>query len=159
MLAQHETVRLGHDHVGTGGLLLGLIGEQNGLAAEVLDAVGVTISVVRNEVERIVGFGQFPPRIEIPFTAQAQHVLELAWLAAKELHSKTVDTEHLLLGLLRQNDPDVVAVLTGMNLESTTCSRMRKGSLNRSGLLAATNAWGRGFGERTMISNRSRSAK
>jgi ATP-dependent Clp protease ATP-binding subunit ClpA len=119
MLAQHETVRLGHDHVGTGELLLGLIGEQNGLAAEVLDAVGVTISVVRNEVERIVGFGQFPPRIEIPFTAPAQHVLELAWLAAKELHSKTVDTEHLLLGLLRQNDPDVVAVLTGMNLEST----------------------------------------
>ncbi|MDR3615133.1 MAG: Clp protease N-terminal domain-containing protein [Candidatus Obscuribacterales bacterium] len=117
MLAQHETVRLGHDRVGTAELLLGLIGEQTGLAVEVLDAVGVTISVARNEVERIVGFGQCPPRIEIPFTAQAQHVLELAWLAAKELHSKTVDTEHLLLGLLRQNDADVVAVLSGMNLE------------------------------------------
>ena len=119
MLAQHETVRLGHDHVGAAELLLGLIGEQTGLAVEVLDAVGITLSVARNEVERIVGFGQSPPRIEIPFTAQAQHVLELAWSAAKELHSKSVDTEHLLLGLLRQNDADVVAVLSGMNLDST----------------------------------------
>lgn len=102
-LAQDESRRLGHHYIGTEQILLGLISEGTGIAAQILSAAGVNLETARLEVERIIGHGRGTPA-DIPFTPRAKRALELALEEARQFHHNYIGTEHLLLGLLRERN-------------------------------------------------------
>ena len=103
VLAQDEARALGHGYIGTEHLLLGLLREEEGLGAGVLDALGIPIDEVRSMVSRIVGREDEIATGQIPFTPRAKKVLELSLREALSLGHNYVGTEHLLLGLAREN--------------------------------------------------------
>src|SRR5690242_10704986 len=102
VLAQDEARALRHDYIGTEHILLGLLREEEGLAARVLESLGVTVEEVRAQVVRIVGEGEEAVTEQIPFTPRAQKVLELALREALSLGHQHIGTEHILLGLVRE---------------------------------------------------------
>jgi hypothetical protein len=102
VLAQEEARLLDHNYIGTEHLLLGLIHEGQGVAAQALTRLGVSLEAVRAEVEEIIGQGQSAPTGHIPFTPRAKKVLELSLREALELGHNYIGTEHILLGLLRE---------------------------------------------------------
>jgi ATP-dependent Clp protease ATP-binding subunit ClpC len=118
MLAQEESRRLGHNYVGTEMLLLGLIGEGTGIAAQALKSVGLTLGAVRIEVERIIGRGAGHVATEIPFTPSAKKVLELALAESHQLGHSRLDTEHLLLGLIQEHERAVGEIFAHFGVES-----------------------------------------
>lgn len=103
VLAQDETRRLRHAYVGTEQMLLGMLSEGTGIAAQVLVATGINLETAQLEVEKIIGYGKGTPT-EIPFTPKAKKALELALEAARQLNHDYIGTEHLLLGILRSQD-------------------------------------------------------
>jgi ATP-dependent Clp protease ATP-binding subunit ClpC len=111
VLAQDEARLLKHNYIGTEHELLGLIREEEGLAARVLESVGLTVDDVRADVTRIVGRGQGTPSGQIPFTPRAKKVLELALREALSLGHNYVGTEHILLGLVREGEGVAVRIL------------------------------------------------
>ena len=111
VLAQDESRALGHDYIGTEHILLGLLREEEGLAARVLDSLDVTVEEVRAEVARIVGQGETAPTGQIPFTVEAKDVLERSLREALSLGHGSVGTEHVLLGLVGQDDGVAAEVL------------------------------------------------
>src|SRR5207247_6608175 len=78
VLAQEEARRLNHNHIGTEHLLAGLLREERGAAARVLEASGVTLDAVRERIEAVAGHSQEPPRGHVPFTPRAKKDFELA---------------------------------------------------------------------------------
>src|SRR4051794_7350331 len=102
VLAQDEARELRHNYIGTEHLLLGLLREEDGLAARVLATVDITIEEVRTQVARIVGQGDEVSAGQIPFTPRAKKVLELALREGLTLGHNFIGTEHLLLGLVRE---------------------------------------------------------
>lgn len=116
MLAQEESRRLGHNFVGTEQILLGLIGEGTGLAFKVLNSMGVTLKDARVEVEKIIGRGTGFVAVEIPFTPRAKRVLELSLEEARQLGHNYIGTEHLLLGLIRENEGVAARVLENLGV-------------------------------------------
>ncbi len=110
---QREAERLRHNHIGTEHLLLGLLLEKDGVAAQSLFAAGVTLDGAREQVESIVGFGEERSG-QAPFTARSKRVLEHSLKEALDLGHNYIGTEHLLLGLLRE--PEGVAVVAISNL-------------------------------------------
>ncbi len=99
--AQEESRTLGHAHIGTEHLLLGLLREHDGVAGRVLESFGITLERARGEVVRIVGVGEeHATGRQIPFTPEATRVLELALQEAINLGHNYIGTEHILLGLL-----------------------------------------------------------
>ncbi|KAI3916404.1 hypothetical protein MKW92_029010 [Papaver armeniacum] len=111
--AQEEARRLDGNFVGTEQILLGLIREGTGIAAEVLKSAGITMKDARMEVEKIIGRGTGFVAVEIPFTPRATRVLELAC----KIGHKYVGTEHLLLGLLREDEGLAVRVLKNLGAD------------------------------------------
>lgn len=111
MLAQEEARRLGHSRVGTEQILLGLIGEGTGVAAQALSSCGVKLKDARVEVEKQIGRGSGPVKIEIPFTDEAKTTLELSWAESKRLKDAQIDTQHLLLAILRNDGCQALSVL------------------------------------------------
>jgi ATP-dependent Clp protease ATP-binding subunit ClpC len=102
VLAQDEARLLRHDYIGTEHLLLGLLREEEGLAARVLDELGVTLEGVRTRVAHIVGLGEDAPATgQIPFTPRAKKVLELGLREAVSFKHNYIGTEHILLGVAR----------------------------------------------------------
>jgi hypothetical protein len=118
VLSQEEARLLAHDHIGADHLLLGLVHEGDGAAARALAAVGVTLDGVRAEVERAVGRGESPTPDHIPFTPGAKRTLEGSLREALRRGDNHIDTEHVLLGLLRADDPLVGQVLTGLGTDA-----------------------------------------
>jgi len=117
LIAQEEAKRLNHDYVGTEHLLLGLVALGEGVAAQVLANLGVDLRRVRAEVEKIVGTGDNILLLgEIPFTPSAKKVLELAVEEAQNLGHNYVGTEHLLLGLIRQEEGVAARVLENLGI-------------------------------------------
>src|SRR5215217_8133683 len=102
VLAQEEARHLNHNYIGTEHLLLGLIHEGEGVAAQARTQLGVSLEAVRAEVEEIIGQGTDAPSGHIPFTPRAKKVLELSLREALELGHNYIGTEHILLGLLRE---------------------------------------------------------
>ena len=101
VLAQDESRTLGHAHIGTEHLLLGLLREHDGIAARVLGSFDITLECARGEVVRIVGVGEeHAAARQIPFTPEATQVLELALQEATKLGHTYLGPEHILLGLL-----------------------------------------------------------
>jgi ATP-dependent Clp protease ATP-binding subunit ClpC len=100
VLAQEEARTLRHGHIGTEHMLLGLLREDDGIAAGVLESFDITLERVRGEVVRIVGVGEDPIAGQMPFTPDAKRILELGLREAISLGSNYIGTEHLLLALL-----------------------------------------------------------
>jgi ATP-dependent Clp protease ATP-binding subunit ClpA len=120
VLSQEESRLLEHDHIGTHHLLLGLIHEGDGAAAQALAEIGVTLDGARGQVERIVGRGSSGPVSgHIPFTPGAKKALEQSLREALQLGHNYIGTEHVLLGLLRTDDDPVVGeVLAGLGTDA-----------------------------------------
>jgi ArsR family transcriptional regulator, arsenate/arsenite/antimonite-responsive transcriptional repressor / arsenate reductase (thioredoxin) len=100
--SQNESRRLGHSYVGTEQILLGLIDEGSGIGWELLNSAGVNLDNARIEVEKIIGRGKGNTPVDIPFTPRAKKVLELGVEECRQLGINYVDTQHLLLGILRE---------------------------------------------------------
>ena len=120
MLAQEEARRLGHNFVGTEQILLGLVGEGTGIAAQVLKSMHVNLRDARIEVEKIIGRGSGFVAVEIPFTPRAKRVLELSLEEARQLGHNYIGTEHLLLGLVREGEGVAARVLENFAVEMST---------------------------------------
>jgi ATP-dependent Clp protease ATP-binding subunit ClpA len=116
-LAHDEAMRLDHSYIGTEHLLLGLIREGEGVAAQALEALGISLDDVRQQVEQIIGQGQQAPSGQIPYTPRAKKVLELALREAKQLGHHYIGTEHLLLGLIREGHGVAAQVLTELGAD------------------------------------------
>jgi ATP-dependent Clp protease ATP-binding subunit ClpA len=102
VLSQEEARALDHNYIGTEHILLGLIGEGEGVAAHALAASGVTLEAARSRVEQEVGRGDSTPSGHIPFTPSAKRLLELSLRQALALGHSHIGTEHVLLGLLEE---------------------------------------------------------
>jgi ATP-dependent Clp protease ATP-binding subunit ClpC len=111
VLGQEEARALGHEHIGTEHLLLGLLREEAGVGARVLAALGVGIDDVRARIEAIAGRGDGSPQGQIPFTPRAKKVLELSLREALTLGQNYIGTEHVLLGLVREREGLAARVL------------------------------------------------
>jgi ATP-dependent Clp protease ATP-binding subunit ClpA len=122
VLAQEEARMLNHDFIGTEHLLLGLIHEGKGVAAQALEGMGITEDAVRQRVEEIVGRGQQAARSgHIPFTPRAKKVLKLSLREALQLGHPYIGTEHILLGLIREGEGVAAQALVhlGADLDRT----------------------------------------
>jgi ATP-dependent Clp protease ATP-binding subunit ClpA len=104
VLAQEEARVLQHDYIGTEHILLGLIHEGDGVAAQALASLEIDPSAVRDAVEGLVPRGKSSPPGHIPFTVRAKKVLELSLREALHLGHNYIGTEHILLGLIRERD-------------------------------------------------------
>jgi len=104
VLAQEESRMLNHNYIGTEHILLGLIHEGEGIAAQALESLGISLEAVRRQVVDRVGEGKEAPTGHIPFTSRAKKVLELSLREALQLGHNYIGTEHLLLGLIREGD-------------------------------------------------------
>ncbi|HWO73692.1 MAG TPA: Clp protease N-terminal domain-containing protein, partial [Dehalococcoidia bacterium] len=113
-LAQEEAQRFNHNYIGTEHLLLGLVREGDGVAAKVLNSLGVELSKVRSAVEFIIGRGEKSPSGEIGLTPRAKKVIELAVEEARRLNHSYIGTEHLLLGLVREGEGIAFGVLESL---------------------------------------------
>jgi ATP-dependent Clp protease ATP-binding subunit ClpC len=111
VLAQDEARTLKHNHIGTEHILLGLLREEDGVAGRVLEALGVTVEAVRAQVARIVRQGDEVVTGQIAFTPRAQKVLELGLREALSLGHDYIATEHILLGLVRENEGVAARIL------------------------------------------------
>ena len=117
VLAQEEARMLNHDYVGTEHLLLGLIHEGEGVAANALESLGIGLDAVRQQVEEIIGQGQQAPSGHIPFTPRAKKVLELSLRESLQLGHHYIGTEHILLGLIREGDGVAAQVLVNLGAD------------------------------------------
>jgi ClpA/ClpB-like protein len=120
VLAQEEARGLGHNYIGSEHILLGLLREEEGLAARVLESLGITLERVRTQVERIVSRGEELTAGQIPFTPRAKRVLERAHREALSLGHNYIGTEHLLLGLAREDEGVATRILLDFDADSET---------------------------------------
>src|SRR5947209_8435580 len=118
VLAQEEARTLKHNYIGTVHILLGLLREEEGLAARVLESLDITVERVRAQVVRIVGSGEEVTSGQIPFTPRAKKVLELALREALSLGHNYIGTEHILLGLVRENEGVAARILLDFDADS-----------------------------------------
>ncbi|HTE64043.1 MAG TPA: Clp protease N-terminal domain-containing protein, partial [Solirubrobacteraceae bacterium] len=160
VLAQEEARTLKHNYIGTEHILLGLLREEEGLAARVLESLDITVERVRAQVVRIVGSGEEVTSGQIPFTPRAKKVLELALREALSLGHNYIGTEHILLGLVRENEGVAARILLDFDADSEKIRneviRMlsgpggrRQGSGQGTGAAAAGGAAGQGEGKKS----------
>jgi len=126
-LAHEEARSFNHPYIGTEHILLGLIRESEGIAARVLDDLGVKLPQARSAVEFIVGVGEGTPSADQELTARAQKVIKYAIEEANRLNHHYIGTEHLLLGLVRNGEGVATGVLDilGVSLEQVRNQVMR----------------------------------
>ena len=118
VLAQEEARALKHDYIGTEHILLGLLRVEDGLAACVLGNLDVTVERVRGQVVRIIGSGKEVTYGQIPLTPRAKKVLELALREALSLGHNYIGTEHILLGLVHENEGVAARILLDFDADS-----------------------------------------
>ena len=121
--AQDEARGLRHDYLGTEHLLLGVLRVEEGCAARVLEGLDVTIEEARAQVRRVVGEGDGPTTGQIPFTPRATKALELALREALSLGHNYIGTEHILLGLARDEDGVAARILLDFGADRETIRR------------------------------------
>ncbi len=117
VLAQEEARLLNHNYIGTEHILLGLLNEGEGIAAQALESLDINLASVRDEVVKIIGQGQQSPSGHIPFTPRAKKVLELSLREALQLGHNYIGTEHILLGLIREGEGVAAQVLQQLGAE------------------------------------------
>jgi ATP-dependent Clp protease ATP-binding subunit ClpA len=123
-LAREEAARFNHTHIGTEHILLGLIREGEGIAARVLRSAGVSIEAARGQVVVLAGVGQQASPEQIPLSAQADKALKSALRKAFELGYNRMDTEHILLALIREGDDGAIQTLANMGIDPDNLRRL-----------------------------------
>ena len=119
VLAQDEARALGHNYIGTEHILLGVLREEEGVAARVLESLAITVEEVRAQVKRLVGQGDEEIATgQIPFTPRAKKVLELALREALSLKHSYIGPEHILLGVVRENDGVAARILLDLGADA-----------------------------------------
>jgi ATP-dependent Clp protease ATP-binding subunit ClpC len=155
-MAREEAIRLQHDYVGTEHILLGLIREGEGVAAAVLMNLNVDLEQIHERIEESVRKGKATIALgELPYTSRAKKVLEYAMAEARELNHSYVGTEHLLLGLLREEKGIAAQVLNslGVSLEEARAETLKllgsdvNPSQSGTGTGSSTGATGTGTGK------------
>src|SRR5919202_1138059 len=117
VLAQEEARHFNHNYIGTEHLLLGLLREDEGVAARALSSLNVALDEVREQVESIVGYGEEGTGGQAPFTPRSKKVLELALREALQLGHNYIGTEHILLGLVRESEGVAARVLSNLGVD------------------------------------------
>ncbi len=115
-LAQEEAQRLNHSYIGTEHILLGLVREEEGVAAKILVNMGVGLGKMRSAVEYVIGPGEKPSVGATGLTSRAKRIIELAIDEARQLGHSYIGTEHLLLGLLREGEGVAAGVLDSFSI-------------------------------------------
>jgi ATP-dependent Clp protease ATP-binding subunit ClpC len=116
--ARQEAMKFNHEYIGTEHILLGLVQEGSGVAANVLKHMTVDLEKIRHEVEKIVKTGPSMVTMgQLPFTPRAKKVLELSLEEASQLSHNYIGTEHLLLGLIRENEGIAAQVLMNLGVK------------------------------------------
>jgi FolB domain-containing protein len=121
--AQEEARHFKHNYIGTEHLLLGLLQEDKGGAARVLNSLNIALDEVREQVESIVGYGREITVSRPPFTPRSKKVLDLALREAWQLGYSYIDTEHILLGLVREPEGVAARVLSKLGVDSDKVRR------------------------------------
>jgi ATP-dependent Clp protease ATP-binding subunit ClpC len=122
-LANHEALRFNHEYIGTEHILLGIVKEGSGVAANVLKNLDIDLRKIRLEVEKIVRHGPGTERVmagRLPHTPRAKKVIEYSIEEARNLNHNYVGTEHLLLGLLREEEGVAAQVLINLGVKLET---------------------------------------
>src|SRR5919202_2683924 len=147
-IAQEEARRMGHNLVGTEQILLGLLGEGMGIAAIVLNNLGITIQSARAWVENLIGRGSGFVPAELPFTPKAKRLFEQSFKEAHQLGHNYIGTEHLLLAITHDEDGVAAKVIENLDVD---LGDVRSAVIRALGeVAAATKARGQGtsiFGE------------
>ncbi|MCL4433218.1 MAG: ATP-dependent Clp protease ATP-binding subunit [Actinobacteria bacterium] len=117
VLAQEEARLLNHSFIGTEHILLGLIHEGEGIAAQALNEMGITLEGARGKVEEMIGLSGGAPTGSPPFTPRAKKVLELSLREALQLGHNYIGTEHMLLGLVREGEGVAAQVLVSLGAD------------------------------------------
>ncbi len=116
--ARQEAQKFNHEYIGTEHILLGLVQEGSGVAANVLKNMSIDLEKVRHEVEKIVKTGPSMVTMgQLPFTPRAKKVLELSMEEASQLSHNYIGTEHLLLGLIKENEGIAAQVLMNLGVK------------------------------------------
>ena len=115
--AQEEARMLNQNYIGTEHLLLGLIREQDGIAAKALESLDISLEDVHQQVEELIGRGTYVPTGHIPFTPRAKKVLELSLREALQLGHNYIGTEHILLGLIREGEGVAAQVILNLGAD------------------------------------------
>lgn len=123
VLAQEEARTMRHGYIGTEHLLLGLIREEEGLAARILASLDVTLLKVREKIQRVAGTGREDPGARIPLSELAKKVLEISLREALTLGHNYIGTEHILLGLVRESEGVGCRILLDMGHDSEKIRR------------------------------------
>jgi ATP-dependent Clp protease ATP-binding subunit ClpA len=123
VLAQEEARHFNHNYIGTEHLLLGLLREDEGVAARALAALDVTVDEVREQVESIVGYGEEGMGAQAPFTPRSKKVLELALRESMQLGHNYIGSEHILLGLIRESEGVANQIFSNMGVEADEVRR------------------------------------
>lgn len=117
VFAQEEARLLNHDYIGTEHILLGLLAEGEGMAAQALQSLGVTSEAAREQVKQIIGVGEQPATGHVPFTPRAKQVLELSLREALQIGHNYIGTEHFLLGLITEGGGVALQVLERLGVD------------------------------------------
>lgn len=146
--AQEEAQNLNHNYIGTEHILLGMVREEDGVAARVLTGMDVNLAKLRSAVEFVIGRGEKPSSGETGLTSRAKKVIELAIDEARNLNHNYIGTEHLLLGLLREGEGVAAGVLDsfGITIEKARAEITRvlsQGAINRGAPLKAGKVQGK----------------
>ncbi len=153
VLAQEEARRLNHNYIGTEHILLGLLGEPEGVACRALHKYGLTLDLARDEVAAVARRGKSAPSGHIPFTPRAKKTLELALREALQLHHNYIGTEHILLGVIREHE-GVGAQVLSQHVDLLT---LRMSLLEIVATATPDPAQGRRWARRRLASERSES--
>ncbi|MFB9836819.1 Clp protease N-terminal domain-containing protein [Actinoallomurus acaciae] len=121
--AKEEALLLDHDFIGTEHILLGLLHDDTETAVGVLTSLGAMLTPARAQVEEMLGRGERPPVDPIPFTARAKKVLELSLREALQLGHNYIGSEHILLGLLREEEGGGTEVLRRLGIDAEEVRR------------------------------------
>jgi ATP-dependent Clp protease ATP-binding subunit ClpC len=115
--AQEEARQLNHSFIGTEHILLGLIREGDGVGAQALRSLGISLQAVRDQVQETIGAAGTVATGSPPFTPRAKKVLELALREALQMNHSYIGTEHILLGLVREGEGVAATVLVSLGAD------------------------------------------
>ena len=116
-LSQEEAQRFNHNYIGSEHILLGLVRETDGVAAQVLGNLGLDLSRVRSAVEYLIGKEDSNPQQDIGLTPRAKKLIELAVDEARRLNHTYIGTEHLLIGLMRDGEGVAAGILESLGVD------------------------------------------
>jgi ATP-dependent Clp protease ATP-binding subunit ClpC len=150
MIAQEEARRTGHNLVGTEQLLLGLIAEGTGIAAQVFQEQDLSLETARATVDELIGRGPGYVPAHLPFTPKAKATFENASAVARQLGNAAIGTEHLLLAILQETDTSAIKVLEELGVDPDELRRTTLRKIEETAAAIPTSAPQKGsaqFGE------------